>query len=101
MSNVVFFNSYKLKDGASVPDFLVAVENLSKGYISKQEGYVSFNLLADDDAWADSVTFETMDHLNAFMAASETDMNELAGKFYEFLDFNTCISKIYIVKQSF
>jgi hypothetical protein len=30
MSNAVFFNTYKLKDGVSVPDFLLAVEKLIK-----------------------------------------------------------------------
>ena len=38
MSNAVFFNTYKLKDGAFVPDFLLAAENLVNGYIAKQEG---------------------------------------------------------------
>ena len=101
MSNAVFFNSYKLRDGASVPDFLLAVEKLMEGHISKQEGYVSFKLLAEGDAWADYVMFETVDHLNAFLEASQNDSNELAGKFYSFLDFETCKTHIYSVEKSF
>lgn len=54
MSKAVFFNSYKLKKGASVSDFLVAVENLTNEYISKQKGYISFQLLVDGEIWADS-----------------------------------------------
>ena len=101
MSNVVFLNTYKLVDRASVPDFLVAVEKLIKEHISKQKGYVSFKLLAGDDAWADYVMFETMEDLNAFLESSQNDSNELAERFYAFLDFSTCISKIYTVEQSF
>ncbi|MCL2367948.1 MAG: hypothetical protein FWC72_03035 [Oscillospiraceae bacterium] len=101
MANVVFFNSYKLKKGASVPDFLRAVETLIKEHISKQAGYVSFKLLAQGDAWADSVTFETMDHLNAWLEASQTDSNEFAEAFYSFLNFNSCKSSIYTVEMSF
>ena len=101
MSNVVFSNTYKLKAGVSVPDFLLAIERLIKEHISKQNGYVSFQLLADGDTWADSVTFETMDNLNAFLESSQNDRNELAEKFYSFLNFNTCKSKIYSVVQSY
>ena len=70
MSNVAFSNRYKLKDGASVPDFLLAIEQLIKEHLSKQKGYVSFQLLKEDDTWVDSVTFETMDNLNVFLESS-------------------------------
>jgi hypothetical protein len=101
MSNVVFFNTYKLNDGVSVPDFLLAVEKLIKEHVSKQKGYVSFKLLAEGDAWADSVTFETMDNLNAFLESSQNNKNELAEKFYSFLNFDTCKSYIYSVEMSY
>jgi len=100
MSKVAFSNTYKLIDGASVPDFLNAIESLIKEHISKQKGYVSFLLLAEGDTWADSVTFESMDSLNAFLESSEHDMNELAEKFYSFLNFDTCKSTIYSVIKS-
>ena len=101
MSNVVFFNTYKLRDGASVPDFLLAAENLINGYISKQEGYISCQILIDGDTWSDVETFNTMDNLNAFLEASKNDMNELAEKFFAFLDCDTCQSKIYSVEKSY
>ena len=101
MSNAIFFNTYKLKDGMSVPDFLLAFENLINGYISKQKGYISCNILVEGDTWADAATFETMDNLNAFLESSKNDMNELAEKFYSFLDFDTCKSNIYSVKKSY
>jgi hypothetical protein len=101
MSNVIFSNTYKLKEGVSVPDFLHAVEKLIKEHVSKQKGYVSFQLLAEGDTWADSVTFETMDTLNAFLKSSQNDRTELAEKFYSFLNFDTCKSSIYSVVQSY
>ena len=100
MSNVVFSNTYKLKNGVSVPDFLLAVEKLIKEYVSKQKGYVSFQLLAEGDTWTDSVTFETMDSLNAFLESSQSDRNEFAEKFYSFLNFATCKSTVYSVEMS-
>ena len=101
MSNAVFSNTYKLKDGASVPDFLLAVEKLIKEHVSKQKGYVSFRLLAEGDTWADSVTFETIDDLNAFLESSQKDRNELAEHFYSFLNFSTCKSQVFSVALSY
>jgi hypothetical protein len=80
---------------------LLAAEQLIKEHISKQKGYVSFQLLAEGDTWADSVTFETMDDLNAFMESSQNNRNELAEKFYSFLDFDACKSSIYTVEMSY
>jgi len=52
MSNAVFFNAYKLKKGSSVPDFLLANEQLICEYASKQKGFISTMLMADGDLWA-------------------------------------------------
>ena len=100
MPNVVFANTYKLKDGVSVPDFLLAIEKLIKENISKQKGFVSFKLLAEGDGWADYGMFETMDDLNAFLESAKNNRNELAEKFYSFLNFDTCKSHIYTVEMS-
>jgi hypothetical protein len=99
MSKIIFFNSYKLKKGTSVPDFLLAVEKLNNEYISKQKGYVSFSLMVDGETWADSTTFETMEDAKAFAGVSEP--NELAKKFYSFLNLSTCRSNFFSVERSF
>ncbi|MCL2851055.1 MAG: hypothetical protein FWE01_01700 [Firmicutes bacterium] len=101
MSKIAFSNTYKLKDNASAPDFLIAIEKLVKEHVSKQNGYVSFQLLANDDIWTDSVIFETMADLNAFLESSHNNKNELADKFYSFLNFATCKSTTYTVVQSY
>ena len=99
MSNVNFFNSYKLKKSVSIPDFLLAVENLNKEYISQQKGYVSFELLVDGDTWADSTIFETMEDAKNFAEACEP--NEWAEKFYSFLNLNSCRSHFFSIEKSY
>jgi hypothetical protein len=97
MSNVVFFNSYKLKKGVSVSDFLIAVENVNNNYISKQRGFISFKLLVDGETWADSTTFETMEDAKNFAGACEP--NEFAEKFYSFLNLNSCKSNLFSIEK--
>jgi hypothetical protein len=105
MSNAVFFNSYKLKEGASVPDFLIAFEQLIQQNVSKHKGVISVKLMAEGEAWADYAIFKTMDDLNAFLKSAEETQangtNDLAEKFYSFLDFDTCKSHIYSVERSY
>ena len=101
MSNAVFFNSFKLKKGASVPDFLLAVDALLNGHISKQKGFISSKLLVDGETWADYTVFETMDDLTTFLESSKTAHNDLAEKFYSFLDFNTCKTHVFSVERSY
>ena len=86
-----------MKKRVSVPDFLLAVEALKKNYISKQKGYISFQLLVDGDTWADSTTFETMDDAKKFAEAS--DPNGYAEKFYSFLNFNSCKSNYFTIEK--
>ncbi len=99
MSRVVFFNTYKLKKGVSVPDFLLAVEKLNDNYISKQKGYISFSLLVDGETWADSTTFETMEDAKKFAEASGP--NEFAEQFYAFINLMSCKTHFFSVEKSF
>ena len=101
MSNAVYTNAYNLKKGVSVPDFLLAVEQLINEHVSKQKGYVSFQLLSYGEAWRDYLMFETMDDLIAFEESSRNNRNELAEKFYSFLNFFTMQSNVYSVKVSY
>ena len=99
MGSVVFFNSYKLKKGISVPNFLLAVENLNNEYISKQKGYISFKLLVDGETWADATTFKTMD--DAINFANSHTPNEFAEKFYSFLNLTSCKSHFFSVEKDY
>ena len=98
MPNAVFFNIYKLKKGSSVPDFLIAVEQLVTQYASKQKGAMSFMLFNDCDTWADMGVFETMEDAKRF--ENPTGTNEYAERFYSFLNFSSCKSRMYTVKNS-
>ncbi|MCL2372667.1 MAG: hypothetical protein FWC78_04615 [Defluviitaleaceae bacterium] len=99
MSNVVFFNSYKLKKGTNIPEFLQAVETLINEHVSKQKGFISSQITADGDNWADFTTFETLQDAKNF-AESDTP-NSHAEHFYSFLNFNSCITRYYEVKAAY
>lgn len=99
MSNIIFYNSYKLKKGVSIPDFLLAVENLNNEYISKQKGYVSFEILEDNETWADITTFETMEDAKRF--AESNTPNEFAEKFYSFINCNSCRTHFYSIRKKY
>ena len=99
MSNVVFFNSYKLKKGVSVPDFLQAAKKLNNEYISKQKGFISSNVAVDGETWADFTIFETMEDAKKFAEAS--DPSGLAEKFYSFINFKSCITRFFTVEASY
>ncbi|MCL1992976.1 MAG: hypothetical protein FWG66_08520 [Spirochaetes bacterium] len=99
MSNAVYFVSYKLKKGASAPDFLLAAEKLNNEYMSKQKGYISWKQLLEGDMWVDLLTFETMD--DAKNASTPSGPNELAEKFYSFINLNSCKTHLFSVEKSY
>ena len=99
MPNAIFFVSYKLKKGASVQDFLIASERLNDGYMSKQKGYISWQQVIDGETWADLLTFETMDDAKRIEGSS--DPNDLAEKFYSFINLNSCQTHFFSVERSY
>jgi hypothetical protein len=94
MSNAVYYVSYELKKGVSVPDFLLAAEKLNNEYISKQKGFISWKQAVDGKTWADLITFETMDDLKNFKEASRKP-NELAKNFYSFMKLTPFNCKVH------
>ena len=99
MSNAIYFVSYKLKKGVCVPDFLQAAENLNNQYMCKQKGYISWKQAVDGDTWADFLTVETMD--DAKRISNPTEPNELAEKFYSFINLNSCKAHLFSVERSY
>jgi len=100
MSNAIYYVAYKLKKSASVPEFLLAAEELNNGYISKQPGYVSWKQLVDGETWADFATFETMGDLESFLEKSRNP-DELALKFYSYINLMSCKSHKFLVERSY
>ena len=99
MANVASYHSYKLKEGVSVPDFLLSMETLIKEFVSKQKGFISFQHLVEGDTWVDFLVFETIDDLEAF--ASICGKSELARKCLAFGDSSTLKSHVFSIVQSF
>lgn len=100
MSNAVWFISYKLVEGASVQDFLLASEKCHSEVLSKRKGFISWKVLADGDTWVDLVTWETLeDGKNA--ESDNGDPNPIALKFYSFIDPDSLKSQFYSVEKSY
>lgn len=100
MPNAVWFISYKLVKGASVPEFLVASEKTHNEVLSKKKGFISWKVLIDGDTWVDLVTWETLD--DAKNAENDDGKpNSIAQKFYSFIDFSSLKNQVYTVEKSY
>jgi len=100
MPGAVWLISYKLLKGASVPDFLLALEECHDKVLSKKKGFISWKVLGDGDTWADLVTWETMeDAVNAESNHGEVD--PIAQRFYSFMNFNTIKMRAFSVKRNY
>jgi len=103
MSNVVYINTYKLKEGLSASDFMIAAERLNNEFISKQKGYISLTFLADGDDMVDLLVFESMEDLMVCAKSLKKEKNtDLADKFYSFIDdLDNCKGSVYTVEKDF
>jgi len=72
MSNAVMFVTFKLKEGASVPDFFRASEKVDSEVFSNAKGCVSWKQLYDGETWADLLIWETAEDAKNAMEALET-----------------------------
>ena len=99
MSKTILMITFKLKKSASVEDFLIASKNLNDKYMSKQKGYVSWKQLRDDDMWIDFLTFETYENAKAIEKNSNPD--ELALKFYSFINCASCKVQYFKLEKSY
>ena len=81
--------TFKLKDGVSNEDLLVASDEIQENYLSKCDGFISRQLMQIDGNWTDWVIWETLP--NANMAMEKSEQNEFGVKFNaligEVLDF--------------
>jgi len=100
MSNAVFFNSYKIKKSSTVQDFTQSVNDLAREHVSKQRGFISMGLLSNDEMWADFGIFKTMEDAKHFESGGDGP-NEFAEKFYSFLNFSTCKSRMFSVERDY
>ena len=97
MSNAVWFITFQLEKGVSVEDFLLASEKCHHEVLSKQKGFISWEVLRDGDTWVDLVKWETAeDAKNAEMAG---EANPAAHAFYACLDMNSCQMQLFTVEK--
>ncbi len=99
MSKAIFYVSFKLKKSTDVNEFLEAAKKLNDEFMSKQKGYISWQQVVDGDTWADIITFETME--DAKRVANPTESNEIANKFYSYLNLNSCKAQLYSIERSY
>jgi heme-degrading monooxygenase HmoA len=100
MSKTVWFISYKLKKGASVPEFLLASEACNNEVLSKKKGFISWQVLNDGDTWVDLTAWETLEDAKNAEKGDGTP-NAIAKKFYSFIDFKSLKTQIYSVVKSY
>ena len=89
MERALFSNTYKLKKSANKEDFYAAFRSLREEFVSKQSGFISWQLMVDGDVYSDVIVFETMKDLEDFEVASK-EPNPLATAFYSYLNVNSC-----------
>lgn len=98
MVNAVWSISFKLKKGVLEEDFLVASEKCHDEVLSKQKGFISWDVLRDGDTWVDVVKWETMEDAKNGETAGAG--NPAAKEFYSFINMNSCKMQRYSVAKS-
>lgn len=98
MSNAVWFISFKLKKGVSEEDFLLASEKCHNDVLSKQKGFISWEVLRDGDTWVDFVKWETIEDAKNGETAGAN--NPAAKEFYSVINMNSCKLQLYSLVKS-
>lgn len=93
MSNAIWFISFKLKKGVSEADFLLASEKCHNDVLSKQKGFISWEVLRDGDTWVDLVKWETIEDAKRGETAGAN--HPAAKAFYAFINMNSCKLQLY------
>ncbi|HUQ36508.1 MAG TPA: antibiotic biosynthesis monooxygenase [Aestuariivirga sp.] len=61
MKNALEIVTFKIKDGAKVPDFLRASAEMEEGFAKKQEGFLSRTFArGEGNDWVDVIRWRTM-----------------------------------------
>lgn len=98
MVNAAWFISYRLRKEASVEDFLLASEKCNREVLSKQPGFISWEVLRDGDTWVDLVKWETAeDAKNGETAGAD---HPASHAFYSHIDMQSCTLRLYSVEKS-
>ena len=99
MSNIVEFASFKLKKEVSISEFLLVSDKFNAEFLSIQKGYISRELLANDELWCDLVIWETM--VDAQNAVKEFYKSTIATEYCSFMEENVGDLIHFSVKKSY
>lgn len=88
MAQAYWFISYELKEGVSVDEFLAASKECSDEVLSKQKGFISWEVLRDGDTWVDLVKWESAEDAKKGETAGAG--NPASRKFYSYINIKTC-----------
>ena len=98
MSNAVWFISFKLKNGVSEEDFLLASEKCHNEVLSKQPGFISWEVLRNGDTWVDLVKWETAEDAKNGETAGAS--NPAAHEFYSFINMSSCKTQLFSIAKT-
>ena len=97
MSKAIWFISYKLMEGVSEADFLRASQKCNDEVLSKQKGFISWDVLRDGDTWIDLVKWETLEDGKNGEVAGQS--HPAAHEFYACLNMNSCKMQTFTVEK--
>ena len=83
MPNTVTFITYNLKKEASIPDFLLAADELQREFNAKKKTHLSSMLLSNPKMWADLIYWETFE--DTLKSEEECSANPASGKYFSFM----------------
>lgn len=99
MANALWFITFKLKKDKSVDEFLVASKKCHDEVLSKQKGFISWEVLRDGDTWVDLVKWETVEDAKNGETAGAG--NTAAKDFYSYINMNSCKLQLFVVEKSY
>ena len=81
--------TFKLKDGVSAEDFLIASDKIQQNYLSKCSGFLTRQLMVTDGVWTDWVVWETFPDADNSMGKAEENeeakaFSSLVGEIIEY-----------------
>jgi len=99
MSNVIELVLFKVKEGISEQQLLSTSDEINKGFLSLQKGFLSRKLAKNEDNWTDIVLWETMeDALNAMKAAEHSSVSM---PFFQCIEESSCELQHFTVAKSY
>lgn len=98
MPNAIWFISYKLKEDAPEDAFLLASKKCSDEVLSRQPGFISWDVLRDGDTWVDLVTWASAEDAKKGEAAGAD--SPASHAFYSFINMDTCTLQLFSVEKS-